>query len=175
MTDDGAAGGGSGAPREHGPPPLPWLLRRVNQRYRDAMGAALRGAGMADLPQPGFWALVALSRGAGDAGDLVAAMGVTKQAVSKLLDTLVAAGFVERRGNAGDRRRTDLVLTGRGRRAVALIDGAVAATEARFAAELGAGPLDRLRATLATLADPLPPRAREPADTGAPPHHERTP
>lgn len=132
--------------------PLPWLLRGVNQRYLATMRATLGEAGMADLPQPGYWALSALARGAGDAGDLVRAMGVTKQAVSKLLDTLVAAGFVERRPNARDRRKTDLVLAERGRHAVALIESAVAATEARFEDEVGPAALGRLRALLDTLA-----------------------
>lgn len=133
-------------------PPLPWLLRRVNQRYRAAMAGKLQGAGIEDLPQLGYWALMALSRGATDASQLVGEMGATKQAVSRLLETLVAGGFVAREANPTDRRKTDLRLTSKGREAVRIIESAAMATERAFVAELGAQSFAQLVATLEKLA-----------------------
>jgi DNA-binding MarR family transcriptional regulator len=129
----------------------PWLLRRVNQRYRAAMAASLRQAGLGDLPQPGYWALGALSAGAVDASELVVEMGVSKQAISKLVDSLVELGFVVRLSNAADRRRTNLVLTDRGRDAVTVIEVAISSTEVQLAAELGTSDLEPLRSILARL------------------------
>jgi len=82
---------------------MPWLLRRVNQHYRNAIRSKLTEGGLGDLPQPGYWALTALAKGAHDASHLMIEMGVTKQAVSKLVDTLVTAGFVRRSASSNPR------------------------------------------------------------------------
>lgn len=132
--------------------PMPWLLRRVNQRYREAVTARLAEAGLGDLPRPGYWALAALAAGGGDASQLVDEMGASKQAVSKLVDALVGAGFVDRRANVADRRRTDLLLTEKGRKAVGVIAEAVRTTEEHFAAVLGTESLSELALMLEQLA-----------------------
>ncbi|MDA8355641.1 MAG: MarR family winged helix-turn-helix transcriptional regulator [Actinomycetota bacterium] len=136
------------------PIPLPWLLRRVNQRYRAVVRDRLAEQGLGALPQPGSWALTALARGAHDAAQLVAEMGVSKQAVSKLVDVLVDGGFVDRKVNKGDRRRTELVLSAQGKRAARVIEDAIRATEQSFATELGAAPFGDLVALLNKLATP---------------------
>ena len=120
------------------PVPLPWLLRRTNQRYRTAIRDCLAERGFDELPQPGYWALMILSRGGTDASQLIAEMGVSKQAVSKLVDALVTLGFVDRKPNTSDRRRTDLRLSAKGRRAADVIGEAVRTTEETLVSELGA-------------------------------------
>jgi DNA-binding MarR family transcriptional regulator len=134
------------------PLPLPWLLRRVNQRYRSEIAERLAAAGLGDLPQPGTWALMAIARGEGEPNQLVARMGVSKQAVSKLVDRLVASDFIERTPNRTDRRRTDLTLTTTGRRAVRVMTAAVSATEQAIVTELGAESFADLTRMLAQLA-----------------------
>lgn len=133
---------GKGSTTKEGAPqgaawPTPWLFRRLNQRYRAQTGARLSDAGFGDLPQPGYWALTALDRGVREASTLVGEMGVSKQAVSKLVDVLVSAGYVERRPNQIDRRRTELVLTVKGQEAADVIASSVRATEQAFMAKLG--------------------------------------
>jgi DNA-binding MarR family transcriptional regulator len=118
-------------------PPLPWLLRRANQRYRGAIKRRLAEFGYEELPQPGYWALMLLADGGADASRLIGEMGISKQAVSKLVDTLVTEGFVDRKPNDADRRRTDLLLSGKGRRAAHVIADAVQATEDTFVRQLG--------------------------------------
>ncbi|MGH8987497.1 MAG: MarR family winged helix-turn-helix transcriptional regulator [Acidimicrobiales bacterium] len=134
------------------PIPLPWLLRRTSQRYRAAIRDNLVERGFEELPQPGNWALMVLARGATDASQLVGEMGVSKQAVSKLIDALVDGGFVDRKPNDADRRRTDLLLTTKGRRAARVIADAARATEETFVTELGAERFAELVEVLAQLA-----------------------
>jgi DNA-binding MarR family transcriptional regulator len=131
--------GGSGGPPASfvGPASLPWLLRRTNQRYRAAIRDRLAECGFDELPQPGYWALMVLARGGTDASELISEMGVSKQAVSKLVDALVTMGFVERKPNRSDRRRSDLRLSAKGGRAADVIGEAVRTTEESFVNELG--------------------------------------
>jgi DNA-binding MarR family transcriptional regulator len=131
---------------------MPWLLRRVNQHYRSAIRAKLTEGGLGDLPQPGYWALTALARGLRDASHLMIEMGVTKQAVSKLVDTLVTAGYIDRRSNQADRRRSDLLLTTKGRKAARIIESAVKSTERGFIADVGTESFGQLRQALDQLA-----------------------
>jgi DNA-binding MarR family transcriptional regulator len=146
----------SGARRAPGGPgaPLPWLLRRANQRYRSAIKNRLAECGFGELPQPGYWALMILASGGADASRLIAEMGVSKQAISKLVDVLVMEGFVDRKPNDADRRRTDLLLSAKGRRAADVIGEAVRATEDTFVQELGPERLAGLVETLAQLTQP---------------------
>ncbi len=130
----------------------PWLLRRVSQRYGSVVVAHLRDAQLAGLPRPGYWLLMALASGARDATQLVDASRVTKQAVSKVVDTLVTEGFVLRKTNEGDRRRTDLVLTAKGLRTVEVIRAALRTAERTFIDEVGAAAWNTTVATLAALA-----------------------
>jgi DNA-binding MarR family transcriptional regulator len=130
---------------------MPWLLRRVSQRYRNATTAALAVAGFADLSQRGYWALTALAGGASDASQLVDLLGVTKQAVSKVINVVVMSGFVDRETDPLDRRRTLLQLTSKGAKAVAVIEEAVQATEQELANELGPAALEDLTRMLAQL------------------------
>ncbi len=94
-------------------------------------------SGFEGLPQPGYWALTILARGGTDASLLIGEMGVSKQAVSKLVDTLVTMGFVHRRPNDTDRRRTDLLLSAQGRQAADVILDAVRAVDESLATEVG--------------------------------------
>jgi DNA-binding MarR family transcriptional regulator len=124
----------------------------VNQRYCHVITVQLIAAGFDDLPRRGYWALTALAGSTDDASQLVGQMGVTKQAISTLVDILVASVFIDRDTNPADRRWTVLRLTAKGRMAVAVIEQAVQATEREFAAELGAAPVAELTRMLGQLA-----------------------
>jgi DNA-binding MarR family transcriptional regulator len=147
------AGSGSALPPAHDPHALSWLLRRAVRRYAAPVAQALDAGGFGDLPQRGIWAVSALAQAEpGLSGrDLVARMGISKQAVSQLVETLVATGYVARRPAPDDRRRTLLQLTTRGRGAARLIDRTVAATEAAMAITLGPERLQELHRALVEL------------------------
>ncbi len=134
------------------PLPVPWLLRRINQRYRSETAHRLAAAGLGDLPQPGIWVLMAIERGVSEPNQLVRRMGVSKQAVSKLVENLAGAGFVRRTPNRADRRKTALTLTAKGRRAVLVIAAAVHATEQAMDAKLGTDRFAQLTDMLGQLA-----------------------
>jgi DNA-binding MarR family transcriptional regulator len=143
----------AGLPRAHDPRALSWLLRRAVRRYAAPVAEALAGAGFADLPQRGVWAVSALAQSKpGLSGrDLVTRMGISKQAVSQLVEGLVSLGYVVRRPAPDDRRRTLLQLTARGRGAARVIDETVARIEDGMAETLGGERLLQLQRALVEL------------------------
>jgi DNA-binding MarR family transcriptional regulator len=142
-----------GLPPARDPQALSWLLRRAVRRYAAPVAEALGGAGLGDLSQRGVWAISALAQSKpGLSGrDLVTRMGISKQAISQLVESLVTMGYVVRRPAPDDRRRTLLQLTARGRSAARLIDETVARTEADMASTLGRERLHQLHRALVQL------------------------
>jgi DNA-binding MarR family transcriptional regulator len=143
----------AGLPPAHDPRALSWLLRRTVRRYAAPVSHALDAGGFGDLPQRGVWAVSALARTEpGLSGrDLVVRMGISKQAVSQLVETLVTTGYVDRRPAPDDRRRTLLHLTSRGGRAARIIDDTVAGLESDMAATIGREQLQLLHRALLVL------------------------
>jgi len=115
-----------------------WLLRRASGQYRATVRHALDQAGFGDLVQRGYWVLDELDRGDRTAAALVWLMGVTKQAISQLIDQLVGLDYVERLPDPLDGRRALLRPTARGRAAATVVQRAVAAVERDAAARIGA-------------------------------------
>ena len=142
-----------GLPPAHDPLALSWLLRRAVRRYAAPVAEALDRGGFGDLPQRGVWAISALAQSEpGLSGrDLVSRMGISKQAISQLVETLVSLGYVARRPAADDRRRTLLQLTARGRNAARIIDETVAGLEAAMATTIGRERLHELHRALREL------------------------
>ena len=143
----------AGLPAAHDPLALSWLLRRAVRRYAPPVAEALERAGFGDLPPRGVWAISALGQSQpGLSGrDLVGRMGISKQAVSQLVETLVTMGYVARHPAPDDRRRTLLQLTARGRGAARTIDDTVAAVEAAMAAVIGQEALHAVHRALKEL------------------------
>ena len=67
-------------------------------------------------------ALVALSRGGGSNKVLARELGLTKQRVNQITDTLRAAGYLEITKAAGDGRKADIALSEAGQAHLAKID-----------------------------------------------------
>jgi DNA-binding MarR family transcriptional regulator len=123
------------------------------RRYAAPVLEALEAGGFGDLPQRGVWAISALARS--DRGlsarDLVIRMGISKQAVSQLIDTLVTAHYVTRLPAPDDRRRTLLQLTTRGHGAARVIEQATLQMEAAMSEKIGSERLQELHRTLRDL------------------------
>lgn len=140
------------------------LLVRARGGYGNTISAHLTAAGFDDLPRNGPFVLGGLAgvsaetpassrpaRPAVPAVELIRSLGVTRQAASQLIDTLVLRGYLSREINPGDRRRVNIVLTERGRAAAAVIRAGIDEVEAELAGALSPEERAGLRAGLAAL------------------------
>jgi DNA-binding MarR family transcriptional regulator len=143
-------------------PPLARLFAIAYRLLVDGLHDRLRERGWSDV-RPAFgFVLLAVREVPATSTQLAALMGTTKQAASKLVDHMAAAGYVERHPADDDGRRRPVGLTERGRGLLAAVEEIYAELEREWSAVLGAGELDRLRAALMrVLTDdgehPLPP------------------
>src|ERR1700753_3843995 len=89
---------------------LPSLMREAREFYGAAVRQALADAGCDDVPRNGAFVLAGLNRSGSETrfspqADVVASLGLSKQAASQLIDTLVLREYLERRIDPEDRRR----------------------------------------------------------------------
>lgn len=98
------------------------LLRAAFRSYGDVVRAAVADAGFEDLPRNGAYVIGATAKDSLTMQQLPSALGVTKQAFSQLVDSLVLRGYVERAADPHDRRRLRLTLTDRGRDLAQLVE-----------------------------------------------------
>jgi DNA-binding MarR family transcriptional regulator len=134
--------------------PVPQLMHEARDVYRGAIRRALEASGCDDIPRTAVFVLAGLDHRASEAAfspqaDVVASLGLSKQAASQLVDTLVLREYLERRNDPVDRRRMEVRLTDRGRTAASAIQNAVAAIDATLAQLVTADELHGLRASLA--------------------------
>lgn len=138
---------------------LPTLLRRVHAMYGRAMRQALDDADFGDVPEHGLSVLGGLAadrsttRTARPLGQLIAELGMTKQAAGYLIDALVVRGYLQREPDPDDRRRLRIALTTRGRAAARVIGAARDHLHAQFAEQVGEAALERMQRTLNALAE----------------------
>ena len=126
--------------------------------FRDAR-AAIEAAVRADLAQNGFGDVTpahsALLRNIGDDGarpsELAAHAGVTRQAITKLVDELEQLDLVRRDPDPDDGRGVIIRYTDRGRAGVAIARKRMLALERAWAAQVGADRWTEVRSTLETL------------------------
>jgi DNA-binding MarR family transcriptional regulator len=130
---------------------MPALLRWARGSYGQAVRANLAEAGFDDLPGNGPFVLGGMARFNGSAADMITGLGVTKQAASQLIDTLVVRGYLTREVDPEDRRRMTISLTERGRGAAQATRSAVDAVDAELATMITPAELAGLRAGLTAL------------------------
>jgi DNA-binding MarR family transcriptional regulator len=117
----------------------------------DDLHRRLAARGWHDV-RPAFgFLLLALREGPVSLRELVATLGTSKQAVSKLADAMVAAGLVERAADPRDARAKDLRLTTRGRALLADVEEIYGELETVWAETLGADAVESLRRDLDTV------------------------
>jgi DNA-binding MarR family transcriptional regulator len=124
-------------------------MRVARDVYREAAQRALDSAGCDDIPRNGAFVLAGLDHSAPEQADVVGSLGLSKQAASQLIDTLVLREYLERRTDPVDRRRMEVRLTDRGRTAAIAIQAAIDAIEAALAQLITDEELCGLRAGLA--------------------------
>jgi DNA-binding MarR family transcriptional regulator len=139
-------------PAASDPSDIPALLRFARGAYGHTIAAMLAAAGFDDLPRNGPFVLGGMANHGGSAVEMIRGLGVSRQAASQLIDTLVLRGYLDRQVNSDDRRRMDVELTERGRAAAAVVRAAVKKVDRRLTAMLSPGELAGLRAGLTALA-----------------------
>ncbi len=128
------------------------LLRGARGSYAHAIAAFLVEAGCDDLPQNGPFVLGGMASHRAPAVDMIRGLGVTRQAASQLIDTLVVRGYLSREVNPADRRRLNIELTYRGRAAADAIAAAIEQVDEELATLITPAELAGLRAGLIALA-----------------------
>jgi len=131
---------------------LPALMRAARGTYANAIRGHLAARGLDDLPRNGAFVLGGMANRAGSAGDMVRGLGITKQAASQLIETLVARGYLVREPHPDDRRRTVVQLTERGREAARATAAGVDDVDTELVQMITAEQLAGLRAGLHALA-----------------------
>ncbi|MDA4113060.1 MAG: MarR family transcriptional regulator [Thaumarchaeota archaeon] len=131
--------------------PTPALLRAARDTYRKAIHKRLVDGGFADVPRDGSYVLGAIINHGVAPGDAMRLLGVTKQAASQLLDTLVLRGYLERTTDTADRRRMIVEPTERGRAAATAVRAGVAAIDDQLTRRLSPGDRAALQAGLGAL------------------------
>jgi DNA-binding MarR family transcriptional regulator len=132
---------------------IPALLRAARGAYAHAVRAELAAGGFDDMPASGPFVLGGMANHGVAAGDLLKQLGVSKQATSQLIDTLVLRGYLERDTDPNDRRRITIAVTERGRAAAKAVRAGVEAVDSELGTLLSAAQLDGLRAGLVALCD----------------------
>lgn len=133
---------------------LPVLLGAGRMTYGRAIRAGYAEAGFDDIPKLGPRLLGGIRRNGGSVGsvgNVAKDFGISKQAASKLVDTLVIRGYVERGTDSEDRRRLTLELTERGREAADIGWAATDRVDAELEEAVGAAAIAQMRETVGAL------------------------
>jgi DNA-binding MarR family transcriptional regulator len=130
---------------------LPLLLFGGFRSIIDELHAELARRGHPDLrPAHGF-ALQAIGPYGATATEVGRRLGVSKQAAGKTIERLEELGYVQRSGDAEDRRRKLVGITPRGREALALSAMIFEDIRSRWAVALGPDRLSELEGGLRTM------------------------
>jgi DNA-binding MarR family transcriptional regulator len=133
---------------------LPVLLGAGRMTYGRAIRQGYAEAGFDDIPKLGPRLLGGIRRfggSVGSVGDVARDFGVSKQAASKLIDTLVIRGYVERGTDPEDRRRLTLELSERGREAADIGWAASDRVDRELEEAVGAAAIAQMRETVGAL------------------------
>jgi len=158
------------------PTRLTALARRLVRLVTDRARSELIRAGFSEV-RPAHNVVLAQAQASGSGAritDMADRAGVTKQAITLMVDHLEAGGYVVRVADPSDRRAKLVVLTERGAAAAEVSRRAAEEVERGWAERLGAERLTALKTTLADLIAALerdaalvsPPRETRPGGGG---------
>jgi DNA-binding MarR family transcriptional regulator len=130
------------------PVPIARLLAMAYRMFMDDLHERLRARGWDDV-RPAFGFVLLAARDEPTTATAIAVlMGTTKQAASKVIDSMEAAGYVRRSVGVADARQREVELSARGRRLLEAVEAIYADVEAEWAGVIGDRGVDRLRADL---------------------------
>ena len=120
-----------------GPVPLARLFAIAYRTLVDGLHRRLVERGWTDVRVNYGFVLLAARDGGIRGADVATLLGVSKQAASKLIDGMQAAGYVAREPDPGDERAKRVVLTERGASLLAVVEEIYAEMEAGWADLIG--------------------------------------
>jgi len=130
--------------------PLARLFTMAARSLTDELHLRLTDRGWPALPQAAGYVLLACRDSPTTGNEIAALMRTSKQAASKLLEGLEAAGLVERRRDDGDVRRKVVALTARGRDLLATVEEIYTELEGEWAGVLGEPAVEMVRSHVTT-------------------------
>ncbi len=145
---------------------IPGLLRAARKAYGSAVRDAFAAAGFDDIPRNGAYVLARTHDNPSPLSTLTRELGISKQAVSQLIDTMVMRGYLEREEDSEDRRRMLITLTRRGETAASVSWHAAKDVDTELESRLTPEGLQALRDGLKVLvamgweSDSVPPPPR---------------
>jgi DNA-binding MarR family transcriptional regulator len=133
---------------EHPEVPLARLLAMAYRHLVVGLHERLAARGWRDVrPQYGYVLLACRDRPT-TSGELAGMLGVSKQAASKLADTMVEGALLRRRTSAADSRAKPLALTARGRRLLVQVEEIYLELEQEWADVIGRPRVEQVRGSL---------------------------
>jgi DNA-binding MarR family transcriptional regulator len=135
---------------------LPVLLAEGRMTYGRAIREGYAEAGFDDIPKLGPRLLGGIRANGGAVGSVSNVgrdFGISKQAASKLIDTLVIRGYVERGVDPEDRRLITLELTERGDEAARIGGEAIERIDRELEAAVGAAAIRKTREVVGALVE----------------------
>jgi DNA-binding MarR family transcriptional regulator len=128
------------------------LLGLAYQSFVEQLRAALAAQGFDDLGSAYGYVFRALAADQPSQRELAARLAITDQGMAKIVDEMVARGYIRRRPDPDDARIKRLHLARRGREALAAARRFHANFEEQMAHQLGAAPVRTLRRVLTAVA-----------------------
>lgn len=128
--------------------PLTRLMAMAFRALIDDLHLHLARHGWKDVRPAYGYVLLAARDGSITVTEVAALLGMTKQAASKLIETMVREGYLRRGEHPEDARSKQLRLSPRGTRLLETVEAIYADIEAEWAAVIGAPALGRMRADL---------------------------
>lgn len=128
--------------------PMARLLAMAYRQLIEGLHERLAQQGWTEMRPPYGFVLVAARDRPLTAGDVTELLGMTKQATSQLLDTMEAAGLVERGPDPDDARVKRVAITEKGRGLLATVEAIYAELEDEWAQQIGAERVEAVRSDL---------------------------
>jgi DNA-binding MarR family transcriptional regulator len=128
-------------------------MRSARGAYAQAIREQLHTIGIDNLPRNGAFILAGIDPSGGPRQDLPTELGVSKQAVSQVIDLLVNRGYLERHRDSDDRRRVALELTDRGHEVVDAAMRGVEAVDRQLKTRVSREQVDAMRSVLIALSE----------------------
>jgi DNA-binding MarR family transcriptional regulator len=128
--------------------PLARLFTLAARALVDELHRRLAARGWPDIPPAAGYVLLACRSSPATGNEIAALMRTSRQAASKLIEGLEAAGLVERSTDESDTRRKLVVLSERGQRLLATVEEIYAELEQEWADIVGRPAVEDTRANV---------------------------